>query len=38
LTVGAYASLPANELHFAHTQDGAIVQIVGIGPFEVAPT
>jgi hypothetical protein len=38
LTAGAYASLPANELHFAHTQDGAIVQIVGIGPFEVTPT
>ena len=38
LTAGAYTSLPANELHFAHTQDGAIVQIVGIGPFEVAPT
>ena len=28
----------ANELHFAHTQDGDIVQIVGIGPFEVTPT
>ena len=34
----AYASLPANELHFAHTQDGAVVQIVGIGPFEVTPS
>jgi pimeloyl-ACP methyl ester carboxylesterase len=32
------ASLPANELHFAHTQDGAIVQIFGIGQFEVTPT
>jgi len=38
LTAGAYTSLPANELHFAHTQDGAVVQIVGIGPFEVTPT
>jgi len=38
LTAGAFASLPANELHFAHTQGGAIVQIVGIGPFEVTPT
>lgn len=34
LTAGGYASLPANELHFAHTQHGAVVQIFGIGPFE----
>jgi hypothetical protein len=38
LTAGGYASLPANELHFAHTQDGAVVQIFGIGPFEQAST
>jgi pimeloyl-ACP methyl ester carboxylesterase len=35
LTAGAYLLLPANELQFAHTQDGAIVQIFGIGPFEL---
>ena len=35
LTAGAYALLPADEPHFAHTQDGAIVQIFGIGPFEL---
>jgi pimeloyl-ACP methyl ester carboxylesterase len=35
LTSGSYALLPANELHFAHSQDGAIVQIFGIGPFEL---
>jgi hypothetical protein len=33
LTSGSYASLAASELHFAHTKDGATLQIVGIGPF-----
>ena len=35
LTSGSYASLAAGELHFAHTQHGAIVQIFGMGPFEI---
>lgn len=35
LTSGSYASLAAGELHFAHTQHGAIVQIIGIGPLEI---
>ena len=35
LTSGSYASLAAGELHFAHTQNGAIVQIFGMGPFEI---
>jgi hypothetical protein len=38
LTPGSYALLAANELHFAHTKNGAIVQIFGIGPFERIPT
>ena len=33
LTSGSYLSLPANEIHFANTRDGAVVQIVGEGPF-----
>jgi pimeloyl-ACP methyl ester carboxylesterase/quercetin dioxygenase-like cupin family protein len=35
LTSGSYVLLPANEIHFAHTDRGAIVQIFGIGPFEI---
>jgi pimeloyl-ACP methyl ester carboxylesterase len=35
LTSGSYASLAAGDLHFAHTQHGAIVQIFGTGPFEM---
>ena len=35
LTAGSYASLAAGELHFAHTQHGAIVQIFGMGPLEI---
>ena len=35
LTSGSYASLAAGDLHFAHTQHGAIVQIFGVGPFEM---
>ena len=35
LTSGSYASLAAGELHFAHTKNGAIVQIFGMGPFEI---
>ena len=35
LTSGSYASLAAGELHFAHTKYGAIVQIFGMGPFEI---
>lgn len=35
LTVGSYASLAPGQLHFAHTQHGAIVQIFGTGPFEI---
>jgi len=35
LTSGSYASLAAGDLHFAHTQHGAIVQIFGMGPFEI---
>jgi pimeloyl-ACP methyl ester carboxylesterase len=34
LTSGSYASLAASELHFAHTMNGATVQILGTGPFE----
>ena len=35
LTSGSYTSLAAGELHFAHTMNGAIVQIFGMGPFEI---
>jgi quercetin dioxygenase-like cupin family protein len=35
LTSGSYVLLPADEIHFAYTQNGAIVQIFGIGPFEI---
>jgi pimeloyl-ACP methyl ester carboxylesterase len=35
LTSGSYAALAAGEIHFAHTQHGAIVQIFGTGPFEI---
>ena len=35
LASGSYASLAAGELHFAHTQHGAIVQIFGMGPLEI---
>jgi pimeloyl-ACP methyl ester carboxylesterase/quercetin dioxygenase-like cupin family protein len=35
LTSGSYLLLPANEIHFAHTSNGAILQIFGIGPFEI---
>jgi pimeloyl-ACP methyl ester carboxylesterase/quercetin dioxygenase-like cupin family protein len=38
LTSGSYVSLPANEIHFANTRSGAIVQIFGMGPFELEPT
>jgi len=33
LTSGSYVSLPANEIHFANTREGVVLQIVGIGPF-----
>jgi len=35
LTSGSFASLAAGELHFAHTQHGAIVQVFGMGPLEI---
>jgi len=35
LTSGSYASLAAGDLHFAHTQHGAILQIFGMGPLEI---
>jgi pimeloyl-ACP methyl ester carboxylesterase len=34
LSSGFYVSLPPDEIHFANTRDGAIVQIFGIGPFQ----
>lgn len=34
LTSGSFLSLPANEIHFAHTPDGAVLQIIGMGPFQ----
>ena len=33
LESGSFVLLPANEAHFAATDDGAIVQIFGTGPF-----
>ena len=33
LATGSYVSLPAREIHFANTRDGAVLQIVGTGPF-----
>ena len=33
LTAGSYVSLPANEIHFANTREGVVLQIVGTGPF-----
>ncbi|MEO8020190.1 MAG: alpha/beta fold hydrolase [Pseudomonadota bacterium] len=38
LTSGSYVLLPANEIHFANTTEGAIVQIFGIGPFRLELT
>jgi quercetin dioxygenase-like cupin family protein len=35
LTSGSYLLLPANELHFAYTASGVVMQIFGIGPFEI---
>jgi pimeloyl-ACP methyl ester carboxylesterase len=37
LTSGSFMTLAASELHLAHTETGAIVQIFGSGPFEVRP-
>jgi pimeloyl-ACP methyl ester carboxylesterase/quercetin dioxygenase-like cupin family protein len=37
LASGSYVLLPANEIHFANTKRGAIVQIFGMGPFERTP-
>ena len=34
LTSGSFVSLPANEIHFANTPDGAVLQIIGTGPFQ----
>jgi pimeloyl-ACP methyl ester carboxylesterase len=34
LTSGSFVSLPANEIHFANTPDGAVLQIIGMGPFQ----
>jgi pimeloyl-ACP methyl ester carboxylesterase/quercetin dioxygenase-like cupin family protein len=35
LTSGSYVLLPANEVHYAQSPTGAVLQIFGIGPYEI---
>jgi hypothetical protein len=34
LTVGAYSFMPKQMPHFAYSEDGAILQVFGVGPFK----